>query len=120
MSGASIADFGGVLGDVGIDRCSRLLLSASSFVACTDVRASDSREPLCGFTLFLFSPAPNNPPNVFPLPNDFTDSRSGLLVGLSFFRDPDVNTPLILEPGEIPRLFSEAPGSGAPRDDSLF
>lgn len=82
--------------------------------------AFDNREPFCRFILFRFSPVVNNPPDVFPPPDDFTEAPSGLAGGLaSAFRDPEENTFLILVPGDIPRRFLEEIASDAPSDCSL-
>lgn len=111
-----------MLGDVVNDNRSRLLvfgLSSLPIVAWTIGGFSDSLRLARESTLFLFSPAPNRPPSVVPLLGDLPDVRSGLLGGLSFFLDPDVNTPLILVPGEIPRAFLEVASSAALSEISL-
>ena len=83
-------------------------LCVSDLAGCTVEVVSDILELRLELTLLLLSPDPNKLPNGFPFPDDFRDARSGLLGGLSFLRDPDVNTSLILVPGDIPRLFLEA------------
>lgn len=104
------------------DGSSRLLMLGvfvSDFAGCIVDGVSDILEPLLELTLFLFSPVPNKAPNEFPVPDGFVDARSGLLGGLSFLRDPDVNTSLILVPGDIPRLFLEAAVSAGLSNVSL-
>lgn len=124
VRGASRPVLGGVFGIIVILGRSGFLepeFLIFAFAGCgTTAADSDNREPFREFTLFRFSPVPNSPPKVFPLPEDLTEARSGLEDGLpSAFRDPVANTFLILAPGEIPRRFFEAICPGALRDCSL-
>lgn len=121
VRGASSVELG-VWGDVITDKSSWLLV-LGLFVSESAGRAvevmPESLEPRLERTVFPLSPAPKKAPNVFPLLDGFMDARSGLRGGLSFFRDPDVKTSLILVPGDIPRPVFEAADSARLSNGSL-
>ena len=124
VMGAWRGAFGGVWGGVVTMRGrSRLLEAGRSVAACkgcgTTGRSSEALEVLRKLMLFLLSPILNKPPSLPPLPVVFKEARSGLVGGLAAFSfDPGANTPLNLDPGEIPRPFLVSPKSGVLEDAS--